>query len=174
MRVVFRISSACCSCGARPASALDDIPPPFGFRWNDPAAQGRAGAGRRESEDRHARDRRRSATSGRSKGLVQPGLKRTLFEFKEGFLVEVELHYEYDKWTIENYNDRMGEIRRYFDGKFGTGKLVSRTRDTDSDVIQTLVGYQWIVGGTMLELFYFSAQRDALVYRTITVTYKAM
>ena len=61
----------------------------------------------------------------------------------------------------------MGEIRRYFDSKFGTGKLVSRTRDTDSDVVQTLVGYQWIVGGTgggtMLELFYFSAQREALV-----------
>jgi hypothetical protein len=105
---------------------------------------------------------------------VQPGLKRTLFEFKEGFLVEVELHYEYDKWSIENYNDRMGEIRRYFDAKFGTGKLVSRTRDNDSDVIQTLVGYQWIVGGTMLELFYFSAEREPLVYRTITVTYKAM
>jgi hypothetical protein len=41
-------------------------------------------------------------------------------------------------------------------------------------VIQTLVGYQWMVGGTMLELFYFSAQHDALVYRTITVDYKAL
>ena len=41
-------------------------------------------------------------------------------------------------------------------------------------VIQTLVGYQWIVGGTMLELFYFSAQRDQLIFRSITVTYKAI
>ena len=63
----------------------------------------------------------------------------------------------------------MGEIRRYFDAKFGTGKLVSRSRDTDTDVIQTLVGYQWMVGSTMLELFYFSAQRDALLFRNITV-----
>ena len=107
-------------------------------------------------------------------GLVQPGLRRTLFTFRDGFLVEVELQYEYPDWTIERYNDRMGEIRRYFDAKFGTGKLVSRSRDTDSDVIQTLVGYQWIVGGTMLELFYFSAQRDQLVFRSITVTYKAI
>ena len=66
----------------------------------------------------------------------------------------------------------MGEIRRYFDAKFGTGKLVSRSRDTDTDVIQTLVGYQWMVGNTMLELFYFSAQRDPLIFRTITVDYK--
>ena len=107
-------------------------------------------------------------------GLVHPGLKRTLFTFKEGSLFGVELQYEYPDWTIERYNERMGEIRRYFDAKFGTGKLVSRTRDNDSDVIQTLVGYQWIVGATMLELFYFSAQHDALVFRTITVDYKAL
>ena len=155
------------------AQALDDIPPPFGFRWNDPSGKVEQVlvAAKAKIVARENKEKRDTWTV---EGLVQPGLKRTLFKFKEGFLTEVELQYEYDKWTIENYNDRMGEIRRYFDAKFGTGKLVSRTRDTDSDVVQTLVGYQWIVGGTMLELFYFSAQREALVYRTITVTYKAM
>ena len=165
-------------CGALQAFAVEDIPPPFGFRWNDSAAKVEQVlvAAKAKVVTREKKDKREVWTV---EGLVQPGLKRTLFAFKEGFLVEVELQYEYDKWTIENYNNRMGEIRRYFDSKFGTGKLVSRTRDTDSDVIQTLVGYQWIVGGTggggtMLELFYFSAQREALVYRTITVTYKAI
>ena len=74
----------------------------------------------------------------------------------------MELQYEYPDWSIERYNQRMGEIRKYFDEKYGTGKLVSRSRDTDTDVIQTLVGYQWMVGATMLELFYFSAQHGAL------------
>lgn len=159
--------------GVLSASAGDDIPPPFGFRWNDSAARVEQilVAAKAKIVSREKKDKRDVWTV---EGLVQPGLKRTLFEFKEGFLVEVELQYEYDQWTIEHYNNRMGDIRRYFDGKFGTGKLVSRTRDTDSDVVQTLVGYQWIVGGTMLELFYFSAQREALVYRTITVKYKAI
>jgi hypothetical protein len=154
------------------ADALDDIPPPFGFRWNDPASKVEQvlTTAKARIVTRETKEKREVWTV---EGLVQPGLKRTLFKFKEGFLVEVELQYEYDKWSIEDYNNRMGEIRRYFDGKFGTGKLVSRTRDTDSDVIQTLVGYQWIVSGTMLELFYFSAQRDAMIFRTITVTYKA-
>lgn len=156
-----------------PAFALDDIPPPFGFHWNDSTvkvekvllgAKGKIVA-------KEKKERRDVWTV---EGLVQPGLKRTLFTFKEGFLGEVELQYEYPDWSIERYNERMGEIRRYFDGKFGTGKLVSRSRDTDSDVIQTLVGYQWIVGGTMLELFYFSAQRDPNLFRSITVTYKAI
>lgn len=160
-------------CFAPSASALEDIPPPFGFRWNDPSGKVEQVlvAAKARIVTREPKEKRDVWTV---EGLVQPGLKRTLFEFKEGFLVEVELQYEYDKWSIENYNNRMGEIRRYFDGKFGTGKLVSRTRDTDSDVVQTLVGYQWMVGGTMLELFYFSAQREALIYRTITVSYKAM
>lgn len=153
--------------------AADDIPPPFGFHWNDSMTkieQVLVGAKAKIV----AREKKEKRDIWTVEGLVQPGLRRTLFTFRDGFLVEVELQYEYPDWTIERYNDRMGEIRRYFDQKFGTGKLVSRSRDTDSDVIQTLVGYQWIVGGTMLELFYFSAQRDQLVYRTITVTYKAM
>ena len=155
------------------AADTDDIPPPFGFHWNDPTTrieQTLLGA-KAKIVSKERKEKREVWTV---EGLVQPGLKRTLFTFRDTFLVEVELQYEYPDWTIERYNDRMGEIRRYFDAKFGTGKLVSRTRDTDSDVIQTLVGYQWLVGRTMLELFYFSAQRDPNIFRSITVTYKAI
>ena len=161
-----------CACVAS-ARAADDIPPPFGFKWNDSMTKIEtvlAGA-KAKIISREKKEKREVWTV---EGLVQPGLRRTLFIFRDGFLVEVELQYEYPDWTIERYNERMGEIRRYFDAKFGTGKLVSRSRDTDSDVVQTLVGYQWIVGGTMLELFYFSAQRDQLVFRSITVSYKAI
>ncbi|PYI91305.1 MAG: hypothetical protein DME97_13515 [Verrucomicrobia bacterium] len=159
------------SCAIAPAA--EDIPPPFGFHWNDSMTkleQVLIGAKAKII----SRDRKEKREVWTVEGLVQPGLKRTLFSFRDGFLVEVELQYEYPDWTIERYNERMGEIRRYFDAKFGTGKLVSRSRDTDSDVIQTLVGYQWIVGGTMLELFYFSAQRDKDLFRSITVSYKAI
>jgi hypothetical protein len=158
---------------AASVSAVEDIPPPFGFHWNDSMTkleQVLVGA-KAKIVNRERKEKREVWTV---EGLVQPGLRRTLFNFRDGFLVEVELQYEYPDWTIERYNERMGEIRRYFDAKFGTGKLVSRSRDTESDVIQTLVGYQWIVGGTMLELFYFSAQRDKDLFRSITVSYKAI
>jgi hypothetical protein len=155
------------------ANASDDIPPPFGFRWNESSSRVEQVLGGAKAKI-VSKDKKEKRDVWTVEGLVQPGLKRTLFGFREGFLIEVELQYEYPEWTIERYNERMGEIRRYFDGKFGTGKLVSRTRDTDSDVIQTLVGYQWLVGNTMLELFYFSAQRDPNVFRSITVTYKSI
>jgi hypothetical protein len=151
----------------------DELVPPFGFRWNDSMARVEAvlhGA-KAKLVSREKKENREVWTV---EGLIHPGLKRTVFTFKQRALVAVELQYEYPDWTIERYNQRMGEIRKYFDEKYGTGKLVSRSRDHDTEVIQTLVGYQWMVGTTMLELFYFSAQHDNLVYRTISVDYKAL
>ena len=152
----------------------DEIPPPFGFHWKDLA-------GRVEKILKGAKARivTREKTAGEEvvwtvEGLIHPGLKRTLFTFKNDGLSQVELQYEYPEWTLEHYNNRMGEVRRYFDSKYGTGRLISRSRDNDTDVIQTLVGYQWVVGKSALELFYFSAEKEPHVYRNITVTYKAI
>jgi hypothetical protein len=155
------------------ARGADELVPPFGFRWNDSMARVEAvlhGAKAKIT----SREKKQNREVWTVEGLIHPGLKRTLFTFKQRSLVAVELQYEYPDWSIERYNQRMGEIRKYFDEKYGTGKLVSRARDNDTEVIQTLVGYQWLVGATMLELFYFSAQHDNLVYRTITVDYKAL
>jgi hypothetical protein len=155
------------------AYPVDELLPPFGFRWNDSMARVEDVLHRAKARIT-ARQKKENRDVWTVEGLIHPGLKRTLFVFRQRALVEVELQYEYENWNIERYNQRMGEIRKYFDEKYGTGKLVSRSRDTDTDVIQTLVGYQWMVGATMLELFYFSAQHDSLVYRTISVDYKAM
>src|SRR5438045_5013563 len=152
----------------------EELLPRFGFRWNDPMSRVDAvlkGA-KATIVSREKKENREVWTV---EGLVHPGLKRTLFTFKGGALFGVELQYEYPDWSIERYNERMGEIRRYFDGKYGVGKLVSRTRDTDSDVVVTLVGYQWTIGATMLELFYFSAQHEPFSpVRVISVDYTAL
>jgi hypothetical protein len=171
-RVILVAFAAFCL-GLSRTYAVDELLPPFGFRWNDSMARVDAvlGGAKAKIVSREKKENREIWTV---EGLVHPGLRRTLFTFKQRALLGVELQYEYPDWTIERYNQRMGEIRKYFDEKYGTGKLVSRSRDTDTDVIQTLVGYQWMVGATMLELFYFSAQHDTLVYRTITVDYKAL
>jgi hypothetical protein len=157
------------------ARAADELFPPFGFRWNDSISRVEAVLNGAKAKI-VSREKKENRDVWTVEGLVHPGLKRTLFTFKEGALFGVELQYEYSDWTIERYNDRMGEIRRYFDGKFGPGKLVSRSRDNDTEVIQTLVGYQWTIGNppTTLELFYFSAEHGQNVYRTISVNYKAL
>jgi hypothetical protein len=155
------------------AFPVEELVPPFGFRWTDSMAKVEDVLHSAKAKIT-ARQKKENREVWTAEGLVHPGLKRTVFTFRQRTLVEVELQYEYENWNIERYNQRMGEIRKYFDEKYGTGKLVSRSRNNDTDVIQTLVGYQWMVGATMLELFYFSAQHDNLVYRTITVDYKAL
>ena len=155
-----------------PARA-DEVPPPFGFRWNDSSVRvDRVLKGAKAKIV--ARDKKEGLEVWTVEGLIHPGLKRTLFSFKSGLLSQVELQYEYPDWTLEHYNSRMGEIRRYFDERYGVGRLISRARDNQTDIIQTLVGYQWVVGKSALELFFFSAQKEPNVYRNITVTYKAL
>ena len=172
----FWAASVALLISALPARPVDDIPPPFGFHWNDSMAKVEQVLLRvKEKPKIVTKEQKEKRDVWTVEGLVHPGLKRTLFTFRNGFLIEVELQYEYPGKDIEWYNERIHAIRTFWDAKFGkTGTLVSRSRDTDSDVIQTLVGYQWIVGGTMLELFYFSAQRDPDLFRSITVTYKAI
>lgn len=153
------------------AASADEIPPPFGFRWDDSSTRVEKVLKGAKAKT-VGQENNGGAQVWTVEGLIHPGLKRTLFSFKDGQLSQVELQYEYPNWTLEHYNNRMGEIRRYFDAKYGTGRLISRSRDNDTDVIQTLVGYQWVVGKSALELFYFSAQKEANVYRNITVTYK--
>lgn len=154
-------------------ASASELLPPFGFRWGDGSRRVEAvlnGAKARITDRRQDGNR----TIWVVDGLVHPGLRQTVFTFRDDKLIEVELQYEYNDWSIERYNEQMGVIRRYFDSKYGVGKLVSRSGESDSDVMQTLVGYQWMVGATMLELFYFSAEKPPHTFRTITVDYKSL
>jgi hypothetical protein len=172
---------------AQYARAADELVPPFGFLWNDSMPRVEAVLHRAKAK-LVSREKKENREVWTVEGLIHPGLKRTVFTFKGRALVAVELQYEYPNWGIEQYNRRMGEIRKYFDEKYGTGKLVSRSSGHDTDVIQTLVGYQWMVpkadgsGTTMLELFYFSAEQGRVPansdryppVRIISVDYKAL
>lgn len=171
-RVLFLVILLACS-SAPTAFGLNELLPPFGFRWGDSTRRVESilsGAKARITD----RKTEKSRMVWSVEGLLHPGLQRTVFTFRDEKLAEVELQYEYPDWSIERYNEQMGTVRRYFDSKYGTGKLVSRVRDSDSDVLQTLVGYQWMVGATMLELFYFSAEKPPHTFRTITVDYKSL
>ncbi len=156
------------------AVAAEDVVPPFGFQWNQESIAVEKVLGKVNGARITSRERKLTREVWTVEGLVQPGLSQSLFTFRNGKLAGIELHYTYPQWSVEKYADRMGQIRRYFDDRFGTGKLVSRVRDTDTEVVQTLVGYQWIAGSTMLELFYFSAVRDRNAFRTITIDYKLL
>ena len=106
--IVFVALSAQCACAA------DELVPPFGFRWNDSMVhvEKTLHDAKAKTVSREKKENREVWTV---EGLAHPGLKRTVFTFKERALMAVELQYEYPEWGIEQYNRRMGDVRKYFD-----------------------------------------------------------
>ena len=54
------------------------------------------------------------------------------------------------------------------------GRQIVRRTGPEGTVTQTLVGYQWNLNNTAIELFYFGAQDEANVFRTLSVHYKEL
>jgi hypothetical protein len=40
-------------------------------------------------------------------------------------------------------------------------------------VMETVVGYQWTQPGSSIQLFFYSAERDSDVYRSVSLHYRA-
>ena len=74
----------------RAFGAGEELLPPFGFRWNDSMARVEAvlhGAKAKIS----SREKKENRDVWTVEGLLHPGLKRTLFTFKQRALIAVEL-----------------------------------------------------------------------------------
>jgi len=149
----------------------DEIPPPFGLQWgqsDERIAKLLTGA-KANVVDKHMVADREAWTV---EGLLQAGLKRTVFYFKAGSLVEVELQYQSADWDIAKYDDFMTAVRRRIEQKYGTGQLIAKTRGPEGDVVQTIIGYKWTQTDTAIELFYYAAENSSQSYRTVSVHYK--
>jgi len=149
----------------------DEIPPPFGLAWGESderLAKLLEGA-KAKVVDKHMVAEREAWTV---EGLLQQGLKRTVFYFKDGALVEVELQYQSDDWDIAKYDDFMSAVRRRIEQKYGTGQLIAKTRAPEGSVIQTIIGYKWNQNDTAIELIYYAAENASQAYRTVSVHYK--
>lgn len=149
----------------------EEIKPPFNLRWGETAERlerllGGAKAkivSRRSIEGREAWN---------VEGLLQAGLKRTVFYFIGGELVEVELQYQKEEWDEAKYDGFMGDVRRKLEQRYGQGQLIARKKEPDGDIMQTLVGWKWNQNNTAIELVYFCAQGPSQVFRTLSVHYK--
>jgi hypothetical protein len=152
------------------------INPPFGLEWGESAnrMEKLLKGAKADIVDRHDVGGRQAWTV---EGLIQQGLRRTVFYFRDSQLVEVELQYQSPDWDVAKYDDFMAQVRRRIEQKFGAGQLIARTREPaagDGEVMQTLVGYKWSENNTAIQLFYFSAETSTQSYRTVSVHYKWM
>ncbi len=148
-----------------------DIKPPFNLQWGENAErmQKLLDGAKAKVVDRHMVDDREAWIV---EGLVQQGLKRTVFYFKNGGLVEVELQYQDESWDLQKYDEFMASVRRKVEARFGPGQLIARSTQPDGDVTQTVVGYKWTLNTTAIQLFYYCAEKGANTFRTVSIHYK--
>jgi hypothetical protein len=158
------------------SGAVEEIKPPFKLTWGettDRLERLLQGAKTKIVERRIIEGRE----AWEVEGIVQPGLRRTLFYFRQGELVEVELQYQKEEWDQAKYDQYMGDMRRSIEAKYGQGQLIARKTEAIGDVNQTVVGYKWNQNNTALELIFYSAEdakNSAQTFRTLSVHYRSL
>jgi len=151
----------------------EEINPPFGLRWGETAERmERLLLGAKATiVDRRLIDGREAWDV---EGLIQTGLKRTVFYFQHAQLVEVELQYQKADWNDEQYDNFMGDVRKRLEQKYGEGQLVAKRTEQEpsTDIMKKIVGYKWNQNNTAIELVYFAATNASKAFRTLSVHYK--
>ena len=156
-----------------PARALQQMRVPFNFQWGESAPrveQSLTAIKARIVERRTVQNRRVLVVE----GIPQKNLLRALFYFSNDALNEIELQYGDKTWDSLRYAKFFDEVRRNVDGKYGIGRMVARekSRDSNTDVVQTLIGYQWIQGFLSLRLFLFTGEKADQGFRVLSLHYK--
>jgi hypothetical protein len=149
------------------------INPPFGLYWAEGQKEiakviGRAGA---HIVDKAKIEGREAWTI---EGLVQPALQRTIVYFgNDKDLEEVELQYQHPDWDLVAYEEFLNGARQRLEARYGPATVLAKDKKPEGDVMQTIVGYEWRKASGRIQLFFFSAERNHDVYRSVSLHYRA-
>jgi hypothetical protein len=153
--------------------AVEEIKPPFGLVWGETSARLERLLRNAKAEVKDKRPVQGGLMAWDVDGLVQAGLKRTIFYFRADELAEVELIYSRDDWDQRKYDEFMGQVRQAIQRRYGDGTLTVRKTEPVEQVMQTVVGYKWNQNNAAIELYYYSAQNTPHIFRAISVHYKS-
>ena len=147
--------------------------PPFNFKWGEPTERVEKliiGSKARITERKSIKNRQVLVTE----GIPQKLLQRSLFYFSNDSLNEIELQYGDTSWDSKKYHIFFDDVRRNVDLKYGPSRIIVRekNRDPESDILHTLIGYQWTQGYMSLQLFLFTSEKTDCSHCVISMHYK--
>jgi hypothetical protein len=151
----------------------EEIRVPFNFQWGESAQR---------LEDSlikvQARVVERKTIQNRNvlvvEGIPQKLLLRALFYFDSDSLCEIELHYGDPSWDSLQYAQFFDQTRRNIDNKYGMGRVIARQKTREGEILQTLIGYQWVQATTSLQIFLYTAEKEAESIRVLSLHYKGV
>ncbi|MFA7232946.1 MAG: hypothetical protein WC076_02420 [Terrimicrobiaceae bacterium] len=159
--------------GLSSAWSGEEIRVPFNFQWGESAQR---------LEDSltkvQARVVERKTVQNRKvlvvEGIPQKLLQRVLFYFDSDSLSEIELHYGDPSWDSLQYAQFFDQTRRNIDNRYGMGRVIVRQKTREGEILQTLIGYQWVQATTSLQLFLYTAEKGAESIRVLSLHYKGV
>jgi len=112
-------------------------------------------------------------------GIADPLLKKSLFSFRDGALLEVELQYASPVWDGGKAVDFFDRTRRRIDERYGAGTLlVNKVKEAPSDpnapkdTTYTLITYSWIQPAAALELTFYSMEEKVHAFHLVSLRYR--
>jgi hypothetical protein len=54
------------------------------------------------------------------------------------------------------------------------GRVIARQKTREGEILQTLIGYQWVQATTSLQLFLYTAEKGADCIRVLSLHYKGV
>lgn len=156
--------------GRLPLAAQQEIKAPFGLQWGESVERIEkvlAGAKAKIVQRRPAGPRDVLVVE----GIVQDGLKRTLFYFSNGGLSEVELQYDREGWDEARVAAWVGEIKQQADRKYGPARPFAEDTGVSDGLSHTLKGYMWVQDFVSLRLVYYTASKGDQRMRRVSLHY---
>jgi len=166
-----------------------EIKVPYQLTWGDTAEKVREMLHAVKAEETGCSEKAPGKVVMEAQGLAigDPLLKKSIFTFRNGSLVEVELQYGDATWDASKAPDFFDRTRRRIDERYGPGMLLvnkvketapdAGTGKTPKDMTYTLIIYQWSQPSVALELNYTSVEEGtgetAKALRLVSLHYKA-
>ena len=166
-------------CAAAPHCQLDaqtssEVKPPFGlvFGQTSDAVRAVLEEGQVEIEDVGDIDGNLKLTATR---LPQQTIESAVMTFDRNQLAAVELVYRHPDWNASRYRTFYSQVRQNISSKFGTGSLIAKSQSEDDDgLLETLMGHEWRMRRTMLQLYYYSASCSEHTFFSVSIHYKTI
>lgn len=152
--------------------AQQEIKAPFGMQWGESMARIKQVIGNAKAkivDERMAGEREVLVVE----GIVQEGLKRTLFYFTNGGLSEVELQYDREGWDDAKVDAWVATIKREADKKYGPGRLYADENGDDGGLRHSLKAWMWVQNFVSLRLVHYTANKGEEKMRRVSLHYCA-
>lgn len=179
--VTMLILLLCCTMVRAQQQPAHGIRVPYGMAWGDSPEKVREMIRAVKAQETGFATKAPGKDVLEAQGLAvgDPLLKKSIFTFREGSLVEIELLYGDSTWDAEKTLDFFDRTRRRINERYGTGTLlVNQVKEhpagekVPADMHYTLIVYEWSQPSVALQLDYYAVEEKEKALRLVSLHYK--